>query len=283
MGGAMRCQRPGSCRRMRRSRSRMTPHSSGSLAGVEVGHAPGALELEALVHQQGGVAAVVDDLRGATAVRPEQRLLGAPPVLRQGLALPGEDRYAAWVFGRAVRADRHGRGGMVLRREDVAGGPAHVRAQFAQCLDQHGRLHGHVQRAHHARAGERLALAVLVAQRHEAGHLLLCQRDLLAAPLGQREVLHLERRTGRIAHGVRPVCPVSTFCPGRLLPPSLDPCGHDPSWSFALHKIGPGPHRLPPRAAAAWARPPKPSRPSPRTGAARAPAGPEAWARSACA
>ena len=49
--------------------------------------------------------------------------------------------------GGAVRADDDGGGRVVLGGEDVAGHPAHVGAQADQCLDQHGGLHGHVQRA----------------------------------------------------------------------------------------------------------------------------------------
>jgi hypothetical protein len=64
------------------------------------------------VHQQRGVAAVVQDHVRAAAVGPVQHLLGAPPVLLQGLALPGVDRDAA---------GGDGGGGVVLGREDVAG------------------------------------------------------------------------------------------------------------------------------------------------------------------
>ena len=79
-------------------------------------------------------------------------------------------------------------------------------------LDQDGGLHGHVQRAHDLRARERLLSRELGAQRHEAGHLLLGEADLLAAEFGQREVGHLERgaverggggRTGRGGHETR--------------------------------------------------------------------------------
>ena len=41
-----------------------------------------------------------------------------------------------------------------------------------------------------------LALVAL-AQRHQARHLLLGEPDLLAAELGEREVLHLERLAAR--------------------------------------------------------------------------------------
>jgi hypothetical protein len=50
------------------------------------------------------------------------------------------------------------------------------------------------------RARERLALPVALAQRHETGHLLLGQPDLLAAGDGEIEILHLEPRPGLGCH-----------------------------------------------------------------------------------
>ena len=84
---------------------------------------------------------------------------------------------------------------MILRREDVARHPAHVGAEVDERLDEHGGLHGHVQRAHDPRAGERLLALVLLADRHQAGHLLLGEPNLFAAEFGEREVGDLEWRT----------------------------------------------------------------------------------------
>ncbi len=161
-----------------------------------VRHGAGLLELAALVHEQRGVAAVVEDHVG-TAVKAVQRLLGAPPVLLERLALPGVDRHALRVLRGAVRADDHGRGGVILGREDVAGDPANLGAERDQRLDQHRCLDRHVQRAHDLRAGQRLGVAVLAAGRHQAGHLVLGQTDLLAAELGQRQIGDLEVERGR--------------------------------------------------------------------------------------
>ncbi len=69
------------------------------------------LELEAFVDEEGDVATVVDDELRAGAVLVAQRLIGAPPVLFEGLALPGED-------GNAGGGNRGG--GVVLGGEDVA-------------------------------------------------------------------------------------------------------------------------------------------------------------------
>ena len=54
---------------------------------------------------------------------------------------------------RCRRADGDRGGGVVLGREDVAGGPAHLGAERDQGLDEDGGLHGHVQRAGDPGAG----------------------------------------------------------------------------------------------------------------------------------
>ena len=124
----------------------------------------------------------------AVGVAELEELLGGPPVLGEGLALPGEHRHALGLLGGAVRSDDGGRGRVVLRGEDVAGHPAHLGAEAHQGLDQHGGLHGHVQRAGDAGAVQGPGLGVLAAQLHQAGHLVLGEPDLLAAELGERQV-----------------------------------------------------------------------------------------------
>jgi hypothetical protein len=139
------------------------------------------------VDEQGGVAAVVDQ-----EVRCEsEQLVGAPPVLVGGLALPGEDRDAARVVRGPGTDDDRGRG-LVLGGEDVAGGPADLGPERGQRLDEHGGLDGHVQRAGDAGPGEGLLLGVLAAQRHQPRHLVLGEADLVPPGLGQREVGHRE-------------------------------------------------------------------------------------------
>jgi len=131
------------------------------------------------VQQQRGVAAVVEDHVRVAAIRPFEDAVGVVPVVGQRLALDGEN-------GDAVLGDRGS--GVVLRREDVARGPAHLRAEGGQRLDQHGGLDGHVQRTGDARALERLAGGVFLADRHQAGHLGFGDADFLAAPVGEAHV-----------------------------------------------------------------------------------------------
>ena len=72
-----------------------------ALGGGRVGRLAGLLGLDAEVDEQRGVATVVEDHVGERLPSgPVEDLLGAPPVLLQRLALPGEDRDALRVLGR---------------------------------------------------------------------------------------------------------------------------------------------------------------------------------------
>ena len=133
-------------------------------------------KLIAFVDEQRRVAAVVHDELRALAALVRERVIRAPPVLFERLALPREDR----------NADSGNRGcGVILRGEDVAACPAHFRAETHQRLDQHRGLNGHVQRAGDAHAGQRLCRRIFIANRHQARHLLLGDGDFFAAPIGQ--------------------------------------------------------------------------------------------------
>ena len=152
----------------------------------------GLLELDALVHEQCRVAAVVQNHVRTVALGPRQHLLGAPPVLLEGLALPRKHRHARRRIDGAGRPNRDRGGGVVLGGEDVAARPAHLCTKSDKRLNQDGGLHCHVQRAGDSRAGQRLGLAVLSTHRHEARHLVLREGDLLASEGGQPEVGNLE-------------------------------------------------------------------------------------------
>ena len=138
-----------------------------------------ALGLRAQVDEQRRVAAVVEDHVRHAAVLPLEDPVRVRPVLVERLALDREHR-------RAARGDRGG--GVVLRRVDVARRPADVGAERLQRLDQHRGLDRHVQRARDAGAAQRLFGREFLADRHEAGHLGLRDQDLLASPVGEREV-----------------------------------------------------------------------------------------------
>ena len=97
------------------------------------------------------------------------------------LALPGENGDPARGYGG---------GGVVLSGKDVAAGPADLRPQGDQGLDQYRGLDRHVQRAGDAGTGQRLLAGVLLAQRHQARHLDLGQVDLATAEVGLSDVRH---------------------------------------------------------------------------------------------
>ena len=160
------------------------------LAGVALGalrHV--ASEFGALVDEQGRITAIVEDHRRQLTAGPPEDLGGGPPVLLQGLALPGEDRDT----GCCDRCCR-----VILGREDVAGRPPHLGPQRDQRLDQHRSLHGHVQGARDPRTGQRLGRRVPLTHRHQPGHLVLGKRDLTTAEVGQSDVCDA------VVHGRQP-------------------------------------------------------------------------------
>jgi hypothetical protein len=137
--------------------------SSSSLVGVGDESVLAFLDPRAQQDVERGIAAVVEDhvRRPSSKWKIRSAIV---PVFLQRLALDGKDR-------RAARGDRGGR--MVLGREDVARGPAHIGAQRHQRLDQNRGLDRHVQRAGNPRALQRLRRAEFLAQRHQPGHLRL--------------------------------------------------------------------------------------------------------------
>jgi hypothetical protein len=167
-----------------------------------------ALGAHAEMDEERGVAAIVQDHVGQAAIMPVEQAGGEIPILPEALALIGEDRDAG---------GGDGGGGVILRRVDVAGDPADVGAERLQGLDQHRRLDGHVQRAGDLGALQGLPRPILLAHRHQAGHLGLGDRDLLAAPVGEADVLDEVvglgggelvggKHRGNLAHGRRGSC-----------------------------------------------------------------------------
>ena len=125
------------------------------------------------------VAAVVEDHVRAPAVAPFENAMRVIPIVLQALALDGEDR-------RAGRRDR--RGGVILRRIDVARSPADFGAERLQRFDQHRRLDRHVKRTGDASALQRLGRGKFGARRHQTRHFGLGDRYLLAPIVGEAEI-----------------------------------------------------------------------------------------------
>ncbi len=137
------------------------------------------LGLAAQVQQQCRVAAVVEDHVGVAAIGPLEDTVRVVPVVVERFALDGE-------HGRAGGRDRGG--GVVLRRIDIAAGPAHFRAECPQRFNQHGGLDRHVQRPGDARTAQRLLLGELVADGDQARHFRFGNADFLAAPVCKLDV-----------------------------------------------------------------------------------------------
>ena len=177
-----------------------------------IGHCAGFFELDALVQQHCGVTTIVENHVRAVvdltvrAVRPRHHLVGAPPVLLQCLALPGKDRHALRIVDGAMRANNSCRCCMVLRRENIATGPADLGTECGERLDENGGLDRHVQRARNTAASKRLRFAKLFAGRHQTGHLVLGEDHLFAAEgrefkVGDAEVFGLcEARERGVSH-----------------------------------------------------------------------------------
>ena len=141
----------------------------------------------------------------SVASPPSSRIMFGPPPSGQRRTCSVHHQYSSSVspfqaytgtpcggVGRAVGPDRDGGGGVVLGGVDVARGPADLGAELDEGLDEHGRLDGHVQGAGDPGSRQRLARAELGAHRHEAGHLVLGEADLVAAELSQGQVGDLE-------------------------------------------------------------------------------------------
>ena len=126
--------------------------------------------------------------------------MGVLPILLKRLALDRENRDVAGCNGCS---------GVILGGKNVAGGPADFGAQLHEGLDQNRGLNRHVQGASDAGALEGLLAAVLLAQRHQTGHLGLGNVELLATEIGLVDVgndaidteLQLSRGRGRCHHG----------------------------------------------------------------------------------
>ena len=132
------------------------------------------------MQEQRRVTTVVEYHVRAASVAPVEYSIDVLPILLEGLALHREHRCS-------VRRNRRRR--MILRRKNITGRPAAFGAEGFERLDEHRRLNRHVQRACDARAFERLLCTELLASRHQPRHLLLGERNFLAAELCQADVL----------------------------------------------------------------------------------------------
>ena len=127
----------------------------------------------------GGVAAIIENHVGWLAIGPFENLGGVFPVVLQAFAFDGKHGNARCS---------NGGGGVILRRENVAGRPTNVSAQGFQCFNQHGGLNGHVQRTGYASTLQRLRSGVFSAGGHQTWHFNFSHIQLFAAPISQLNI-----------------------------------------------------------------------------------------------
>lgn len=148
------------------------------ILGIELGV---FVELYALVNEQSGIAAIVDNEVGAQTVAKVEGFSCAPPVLGKALALPSKNGDTS--LGDGSRS-------MVLSREDVARAPTNLSTQSHESLNENGRLNGHMERACDAGSLKRLLTLVALAEGHKTRHLKLRNSYLVTTELGQVDVGH---------------------------------------------------------------------------------------------
>lgn len=65
---------------------------------------------------------------------------------------------------------------------------SYLGSECCECLDKHSRLDRHVEATSDACTLQHLDRAVLLADRHQAGHLILRDDDFLAASFGEGDI-----------------------------------------------------------------------------------------------
>lgn len=139
------------------------------------------LSLDTLVDQESDITTIIDDEVGALlSIGPDESLVGAPPVLIEGLTLLSEDSSGA--------ASNNSSSGGVLSGEDVARAPSDLSTELSKRLNQDSSLDGHVERTGDASTSEGLVSAELLAASHETGHLNLSEIKLEAARCSQGHI-----------------------------------------------------------------------------------------------
>src|SRR5660398_261783 len=134
-----------------------------------------------LMHHYREISTVVQDHIGNPTIRTMDSLLKAPVILLFRFTFPSEN-------GRA--GGSHGGGSVVLRTENVAGRPAHLRPQLLQSLNENRGLDSHMDATGNAGALQGLLRPHLFPELHQARHLRLRYPDLFAAPLREAHVCY---------------------------------------------------------------------------------------------
>ena len=131
-----------------------------------------------------GIPAIVQDhVAGAAFAAKLENAVGEIPIVFQRFAL--DRKYRNTGFGNGCCR-------MILGREDVARGPAHVGPQRSKGFNQNAGLDRHVQAAGNAGPLQRLGRAEFLTQGHQAWHFGFGNHQFLAPETRQRDVLYDE-------------------------------------------------------------------------------------------
>ena len=122
------------------------------------------LSLKAKVHHHRRITTVINKQIRPLTIRENKSTLGTPPVLFQSLPFPGKNRNTK--IGDC-------RGSLILGRKNIAAGPANIRPQSHQRLDQNRCFDRHMKGAHDSGPFQRFLCSVLLTQSHQSRHFLL--------------------------------------------------------------------------------------------------------------
>ena len=98
-----------------------------------------SLGLDTLVDEEGSITTIINENIWTIAVGPGEHLVGAIPVLLEGLSFPCEN-----LGGLGLNDSSSG---VVLSGVDVAGSPSELSSKAVEGLDEGGGLDGHVERS----------------------------------------------------------------------------------------------------------------------------------------
>ena len=137
------------------------------------------LGLGAKDHKTSGIATVIEDHVGSSAIAPLENAVGVNPIFFEGFTLNSKD-------GGTTSCNRSRR--MILGGKNIARGPAHIGTKYFQRFDQNCGLDRHVERTSNSSTLQGLFLAVLRSQCHQTRHLGLGDIKLLAAKIGKVDI-----------------------------------------------------------------------------------------------
>jgi len=144
----------------------------------------GLLSLDTLVDEESDITTIIDDHVGGTlSIGPDDGLVSAPPVLLEGLTLPGEDSSSL--------GSNDGSSSVILGGEDVARAPTNLSTESSEGLDEDSGLDGHVEGTGDTGTLEGLGSTELSTAGHETGHLNLGELEILTTPLSKGHISDL--------------------------------------------------------------------------------------------